>query len=468
MTGKRTPLIIPVESQVRELDPKLLLACVAAERGFTVFLGSKTEVGLRIASFPRSIYLGKSMTAQSIKMFGTLKNLGHDIIVWDEEALVHHSKEQYYGRRLDPRTLEKVSALLAWGQENYELFKEYPAYSNTPIYITGNPRGDMMRPEVLPFYEPEAESIHKRFGEFILINTNFSMVNGFLPSLNLRNPGAKPDAPAQAGAAARGLTPEFAEGWANHKQAIFEHFKRLIPSLSKAFPDHTIVIRPHPVENHDVWYQLAEPYNNVKVIYQGNVLAWLKAAKAVIHNGCTTGIEAFIVKLPAIAYRPVTAKIYDLDLPNSLSYECFDCKELCQTLERILSRKLGPPDTIERRQLIDYYISALDGPLACDRIIDVIEQHEAGLSGLSWPGLRSYLRGWIKANIRSYKKRYIKSKLSGHRNNPDYLSQRFPGVSVDEVRSRINRFFRILDRFKDVKANQLSKNIFQIHNPSPR
>jgi len=463
MTEKKVPLIIPMESQVRELDPKLLLACVAAERGFTVFLGSKTEVGLRIASFPRSIYLGKSMTARSVKMFRILKDLGHDIVVWDEEALVHHSKQQYYGRRLDPRTLGQVSILLAWGQENAELFREYPTYSGTPIHITGNPRGDMMRREVLPFYEPEAESVRKRFGEFVLINTNFSMVNGFLPSLNLRNLGAKSDTPTQAGTAARGLPPEFAEGWASHKKAIFEHFKGFIPLLSKAFPDHTIVIRPHPLENHDVWYQLAGPYKNVQVIYQGNVLAWLKAANAVIHNGCTTGIEAFIVKVPAIAYRPVTAKAYDLDLPNSLSYECFDFEELCQTLEKILSGELGPPDTVDRRQLIDYYISSLDGPLACDRIIDVIEQREANRSGLPWPGLMSYVRGWGKANIRSYKKRYIKPKLSGHRDNPDYLSQRFPGVSVDEVRSRINRFFQSLNRFEGVKANQVSKDIFQIH-----
>ena len=192
-------------------------------------------------------------------------------------------------------------------------------------------------------------------------------------------------------------------------------------------------------------------------------LAWLKAANAVIHNGCTTGIEAFIVKVPAIAYRPVTAKAYELDLPNSLSYECFDFETLCDTLEKILSRELGPPDTVDRRQLIDYYISALDGPLACDRIIDVIEQREASRSGLPWPGLMSYVRGWGKANIRSYKKRYIKPKLSGHRDNPDYLSQRFPGVSVDEVRSRINRFFQSLNRFEGVKANQVSKDIFQIH-----
>jgi hypothetical protein len=300
----------------------------------------------------------------------------------------------------------------------------------------------MMRPEVLRFYEPEADSIRQRFGEFILINTNFSMMNGFLPSLNLRNPGAKPDTPTQVGTAARGLTPDFAEGWAKHKKAIFEHFKWLIPLLGKAFPDHTIVIRPHPVENHDVWRQLAQPHNNVKVSYQGNVLAWLKAAKAVIHNGCTTGIEAFIVKVPAIAYRPVIAKAYDLDLPNSLSYECFNFEELGHTLERILSREVGPPDTVDRRQLIGYYISALDGPLACDRIIDVIEQREASRSGLPWPGLMLYVRGWGKANIRSYTKRYIKPKLSGHRDNPDYLRQRFPDISVDEVRFRIHRFFR--------------------------
>ena len=33
MTNSASTLIVPVESQVRELDAKLLLSCVAAERG---------------------------------------------------------------------------------------------------------------------------------------------------------------------------------------------------------------------------------------------------------------------------------------------------------------------------------------------------------------------------------------------------------------------------------------------------
>ena len=459
---QKTPLIIPVENQLRELDPKLLLSCVAAERGFTVFLGSLRDLSIKITSFPRSIYLAKSMTSRSTNAFNVLSTLGHEIVVWDEEALVHHSKEQYFGRRLDPRTMEKVSALLAWGTENAELFKTYPGYSGAPVHITGNPRGDMMRQDVLPFYKPESESIRERFGDFILVNTNFSMVNGFLPSLNLRIRSETKEGLSVPGTAARGFSSEFAEGWANHKETIFEHFKRLVPLLSRRFPNQTIVVRPHPMENHDVWHQLAEPYDNVKVIYKGNVLAWLRAAKAVIHNGCTTGIEAFIVKLPGIAYRPVTSEHYDLSLPNSLSHECFNVEEVCQSLEDILSGEFKSIDTADRRQLLDYYISSLEGPLACERIIDVVEQREANRSGLRRPELGSYLKGQIEARIRSLKKVYIKPRLAGHRGNPRFLEQRFPGVSVDEVRARVNRFADNLERFEAVKVEQVFENIFKL------
>ena len=69
-------LIIPVENQVRELDPKLLLACIAAQRGFAVIIGSHREVDFRITSFPRSLYLNKSMTDRNLKMFRIIGKIG--------------------------------------------------------------------------------------------------------------------------------------------------------------------------------------------------------------------------------------------------------------------------------------------------------------------------------------------------------------------------------------------------------
>ena len=60
-----------------------------------------------------------------------------------------------------------------------------------PIHVTGNPRSDMLRPELRSFYEPEAEEIRKTYGNFILVNTNFNHVNAFFPAQNLFRPAKK-------------------------------------------------------------------------------------------------------------------------------------------------------------------------------------------------------------------------------------------------------------------------------------
>jgi surface carbohydrate biosynthesis protein len=140
---RKRPLIIPVENQVRELDPKLLLACVAAGRGFATIIGSHREIDFQIASFPRGLYLCKSMTGRNLKMFKIIGTLGHWILSWDEEALVHLPAETYYSRRMDLEAIRYVSDLFAWGEDNAQLWRQYPGIpGNIPIHVTGNPRTD--------------------------------------------------------------------------------------------------------------------------------------------------------------------------------------------------------------------------------------------------------------------------------------------------------------------------------------
>ena len=52
MPKPRRRLILPVEIFNREFDAKVLLACFAAERGFSVIFGAKREINLNLASFP--------------------------------------------------------------------------------------------------------------------------------------------------------------------------------------------------------------------------------------------------------------------------------------------------------------------------------------------------------------------------------------------------------------------------------
>jgi len=139
MIHKPTTIIIPVESQVRELDAKILLACAAAERGFPVIIGSRAFIHFQVDSLPRGVYLAKSMRTLSIRMFAILRDLGHEIVGWDEEGLVRWPDEEYYRWRLSPVTLKKLSHLLAWGEDDARVLRGYPGYPGTSIHLTGNP-----------------------------------------------------------------------------------------------------------------------------------------------------------------------------------------------------------------------------------------------------------------------------------------------------------------------------------------
>lgn len=463
MTAAST-LIIPVENQVRELDAKLLLSCVAAERGFPVVIGSRAYIHFEAASLPRGIYLAKSMRRLSNSMFRILRMLGHEIIAWEEEALVHPPADTYYSLRLSPITMKNVSHFFVWGQENFELIKQYPQLpENLPIHITGNPRGDILRPELRAYFSEEVEQLRKTYGDFVLINTNFTNVNPFIPSVGLFIPtkdGEKTDRRGQGGI---GMSDAFAEGLWHHKKAIMESFKQLIPALEHAFPNVTIVVRPHPSENQQIYHDIAAQCQRVKVINKGNVVPWLLASKTMIHNGCTTGLEAYALGVPAISYLACFDEYYDYDfqgLPTKLSYQSFNFDELTETLSRILQGEQSVADGEERKKLIDYYLAAQQDRLACERIIDVLEANGYNQSQPPASSAAQYLAGWALSNLKA-----TLTQLYMRRPGPNrlaYHNHRFPEISVAQIEQKIAQFGQLLNRFKTVKVTQQSPYLFKI------
>jgi len=470
MTPDKSLLLMPVENQVRELDAKLLLACVATQHGFSSIIGSRREMEFNIDAFPSAIYLSKSMTIRSLLFFRIARRLGHCIVAWDEEALVHLPPETYFSRRLHPSAIRQVLNLFAWGPDNVDLWRQYPQLpGNTPIHAVGNPRGDMLREEIRSFYAEDAELLRKRYGDFILINTNFNHVNAFGPDINLFKPPKRPGAKAAFGRAARGMSREYAKGLHDHKQAIFEYFKALVPKLEQAFPQHTIVVRPHPTENHQVYRDIAANCERVHVCNEGNVVPWLMAARALIHNGCTTAVEAYVMKVPTISYRPVVNEDYDngfYRLPNGLSYESFNFEELTTLLGKILAGELAAANDEHRQALVDHYLAAQDGPLACERLVRVLDTLKQGFSAPTKQSLcsTSALQRWILARG-LWLARHVKSRLPGSHNKPAYQLHRFPAISMDDMRSRLSRFQALLGESRELKIQPLSDVLFRVKAP---
>ncbi len=465
MSKEKRLLLIPVENQVRELDPKLLLACVAAQRGFSSVIGSRRELEFRIDSYPRSIYLSKSMTGRSLIFFRLAKKFDHEIVTWDEEALVHLPPETYFSRRLHPEAIRQVSQLFAWGQDNVELWHQYPQLpDNLPIHSVGNPRTDMLRPEMQPFYEDEVQALRDTYGDFLLINTNFNHVNAFGPDMNLFQPVSNPDEIPKFGRAAKGMSREYAEDLWNHKLAVFKDFQELIPKLEQAFPQLNIVVRPHPTERHDVYNKIAARCPRVHVTNQGNVVPWILATKAVLHNGCTTGIEAFVMGVPAISYRSSTSEIIDngfYRLPNAVSDHCFNFDQLEDLLNQILTGQRVSGDGDERRAVVEHYLASQSGPLACERMVNVLESFTTDGSDSGGPSpVERLQRRIIAGGYHLYKR--LKPKLPGSHNRPEFQRHRYPSISVDTINLKIQRIQELLKDNTRLNVKPISDVLFQI------
>jgi surface carbohydrate biosynthesis protein len=465
MESTKATLLIPVENQVRELDPKLLLACIAAKRGFSSVLGFRREIHFHISSFSPGIYLSKSMTAASDVIFQIMRDLGHAIVAWDEEALVHLPPEIYFSRRISPVAMKSVSSMLAWGQDNAALWRQYPQLpTGAEIHVTGNPRNDLLRPEIRRYFENTVEELRKNHGDFILVNTNFNHVNAFYPGLNLFQPVQNPGEEPEFGRAAKGMTREYAEGLWDLKQAVFEKFQELIPALEQAFPGYNIVVRPHPTENQEIYRQIAAQCERVLVTNEGNVVPWLMATRAVIHNGCTTGVEAYVTEVPAISYRATVDEFYDYGfyrLPNLLSHQCFDFEELRRTVSKILAGELGAAAGAERKTLVQQYLEALDGPLACERIVDVCDKIVAGRDDITKPAWPRRLKGHGMATMRTLKRKF-KARLPRSRKKPEFHRHRYPEVSLEEMVERVSRFQQVLGESRKLQVEQIFDQFFRI------
>jgi surface carbohydrate biosynthesis protein len=358
-----------------------------------------------------------------------------------------------------------VSHLFAWGEDNAELWRMYPALpADIPIHVTGNPRGDLLRPEIRGYYEKAVAEIRDCYGDFILLNTNFNHVNAFYPAQNLFQPVKKPGEEADFGQAARGMTREYAEGLRDHKQAVFEDFQRLIPDLANAFPEYKIVVRPHPTENQDIYHRFAAQYRRVHVTNEGNVVPWLMATRALIHNGCTTAVEAFVMGVPAISYRLTVNEDYDdgfYQLPNRLSQQCFNFEELRETLRRILAGEPLAANGNEKEVLIDRHLAARGGPLACERMVDVLEKTADDLSRSPAPLLRDRMEGWLKATRRRIRQSY-KSHRPGSLTSMAFQRHRYPTITREAMRARITRLQQALDDDGELHLDQISDTLFRI------
>jgi surface carbohydrate biosynthesis protein len=324
-------IYIHLETSVRELDSKLLLAVVAASKGHEVIISDQESIikGLERKLLTPGIFHTKSLTPGITKIIKHKKliDAGCKITSIDEEGgLVDYGYEKFIRIRYSRETIKQASAVFTWGPEdNKALKKIFPDYAKK-IHMTGSPRVDLWKPI---FYDYWTNNYKKQTKPFILIPSNFGggfTVRPLNDRIKILNKGEYFD-----------REPKLIHRILNRESEQFKLISFFIEAIEKIAyknKNFNIIIRPHPSENVETWKILFEKFPNVHVNRDDGVSLWIKNAFAIVHNGCTTALEASFFKKPVITYAPFKA-YYSRKLANDLGQKVTSVDELYKKINKI-------------------------------------------------------------------------------------------------------------------------------------
>lgn len=460
MSNEKINVLFPIEISNRELDFRLFLANLCARDDLRIFIGQTNAIYRLAKNIENGIYVGKNIfvnlfpgDAQQLHRYQTIKKKGFTLVHLDEEGGVMKGDEarwrKWLAAKLDVRVLAGDDYLCTWGswQRDFYLAQEPKCAEKT--FVTGHPRFDLYKPQWRAFYADDAKKLQARFGDFVLINTNFAWANN-------RNGIARPFSEKwnnDAADTARRL--DHVAEWANNARILIE-FVELVSQLSAARPDLQFVLRPHPSENAAFYEAIFGGVANVKVFHEGSIGAWLLACRALIHDGCTTGLEAHFADCPVVTYKGIEDPRFDLWLPNLFGEKCRNVEEVLRVLADTKQRhiaEIDAPEIASTRGALsaeEKLAEPLIANFGCDSfaaVRDVVwraaDEKSASGGASGYNAARHKTLETLRVQLRALRYR---TGLKEKRRVEDGVLDKFSGFAPDDIANRLARVQQLTGR----------------------
>lgn len=317
LSGKKI-LLFPVETAVRELDYRLILAVLCARPGWQIIIGDHEHL------FPLTLKLRNAVLVLKNLIGGKrpwkyprYKELNVRCIQLDEEGGIFEGDKSIWKMelraRLDVAKVDPADYICTWGPFQADFYRSLNPACADHIIPTGHPRLDLCRPRFRELYREEADDLIRKHGRFIVINTNILSNNAMGPDVMLKWYNVDP--------ADKEKRTRYIEQYC-HELQRGAHFIRLVNHLSDALPDVNIIVRPHPSEDIRTYQALFNYVPRVTVTREGSLQAWLTACGALVHGGCTTALEGYLCGTPIINFRPIRDERFEVALPNLVGAAC--------------------------------------------------------------------------------------------------------------------------------------------------
>jgi surface carbohydrate biosynthesis protein len=441
-------IYIHVEIAARELDSKLLVASRAAQRGHTVVLGNLATLKKLLSRgiLPPGIFHTKSLTpkAAKVEFHLQLRSAGHAVTSIDEEAgIVLDDYKTFLVARYGLETLDSASAVFCWGRQDFQsLLARYPRHSHL-IYLTGSPRCDLWKKQFQPYW-PAVKQFKK---PYLLVASNFGVPLSYKSF-------------PQRIAWYRDKNPLFSTfekriyGRASENIRLIYEFVQAVNYIAEALPDLPVVVRPHPAEDPAAWRQLLPTKPNIHVIREGPITPWLHHCLAVMHNGCTSAMEAFVAGVPVITYRPFKQD-YELAAANCIGTEAAGLDRLCGLVKAMHVGNPAPSETAKATEAVEYRLHYDEDTLAADRIVDIWEQ--LGTSVAQTPVHRKTLAAFVgRRRLAKWRDKFTGGR---HAAEVENVNVKFPPFQQASLEGQLQRLASCLNELEVPEVKVLDQRL---------
>lgn len=457
--NKRKLLTIPIEIYQREFDLALYMALVATEKGFQVLLGGQIEKVFKKTK--NGVYYHKDHANWSKKHYQSAIKRGMKTCALDVEGLIYSTPKTYLNIRANKWILDNIDLVFIWGENQRKLIESQSQIQENKV-VVGSPKFDICELEK----RNNKKTNSQLYARKILINTRFASTNGFSKDNNIEN---------LKNLGVLKTEEDIIEYNKSMKSEmlIFNEFLSFL-EISAVNKDFLITIRPHPAENPQLYEDITSKFKNVIIDKDSDLRLQILSHDCVIHDGCTTAIEARALNKPVFGLRPSNLENAYIDYANQYSLNFTSAEDLYKYLLDTNIEDFNMPN-IDKLALksIDNWLG-INGN-ATHKIVEQIDLLDIPLQDIvkfSWYSnfnIKTLFFKLSKRNSLFYKTAslILGEKFERFYNGRLLLDNKFGEIDLKEVRSRI-LYYNKLDEenttsLKDLSIVQSSEKLLLLY-----
>lgn len=422
-----------VDNPLRDLEGLVLLARQLSTRGARATLVPMYEQGFDVPALRPDLVLVNYTRPNNADLIKTYKRAGILVGVLDTEGIGGKNADQFASMVRSAGCPEIVDLYCVWGQAQHAAFLRQGTVSAALLHATGCPRFDFCAPPwraTLP--KPPVEP------GYVLINTNFPTVN---PRFSASS-SAEEESMIKAGFSREFARQFIADGGQAYRNTLDTAIK-----VAKHFSDVKFVLRPHPFENIGSYDSFAA-LPNAKVIQSGTSLEWISGARLLVHQNCSTAIEATMLNVEPLSMEWFNTPSLRLEAATRVSRGAHGEAELVELVRQGIEDRMPPlPSETEafRRDIISDLYTAVDGASSA-RISEAIlatiaargrnEQPTAPV--LQAPSLRGLVAGTVRQTLGHKASSFLRRSYSSAEGERRRAGKVFDAEKVNAILQRLH------------------------------